>query len=171
MRTMLLVAALALVVAACGSASETIAEQIAESNDGISDVDIDDDTVSFNVETDDGGEAQVVIGGGEIPDDFPAPVPPGGTVGFTSFQSAGDGSLALVAITYPADQFDSLAATYELWLSSEGYVVSKSETTAAGMRSAFLSGERESGSPTFAGISIAEDGTGNLLLNIQLGDG
>jgi len=166
-RMIMAVAALAVVAGACGAATEEIAEQLAEQG-GITDVEIDDDQVSFNVETDE-GEVSAVIGGGDVPADFPAPVPDGGNVTFSASQSGSDNS-SMLALEYPEDQFDSLVSTYENWLADEGFEVQRTETTSEDVRSVLLFGTR-SGTPSNAFINIAEDGSGNALVNIQLGDG
>lgn len=127
-------AALMLVIAGCGgnSVEDKIAEQIAESNDGVSNVDIDSDSGDFNmtIEGDDGETINVTgsgddeefnmtiegedgetmtIGGGEIPDGMATPVPDGGDV-VSSMTASG---MISVAIEYPASMFDELVDMYD----------------------------------------------------------
>ena len=139
-RSTVIVAALALMVAACGgqSAEEELAERIIESSDGeISDVEVDTDDGEFNVsfEGDDGEEVNIsgggddddfevtiegddgetmVIGGGDIPDELELPVPPGGDVQ-TSMTS---GSEVLASLQYPDGDFDELVGFYDSELGS-----------------------------------------------------
>ncbi len=113
MRRFVLIAALALIAAACGSAAETIAEQVAENNPGIENFDIDPDTGEATVEfTDDEGGGSLTFGGGEIPDGFPIPIPDGGEI----LSSASQASLQLVTLTYPIDRYDGLVEFYQDWL-------------------------------------------------------
>lgn len=171
MRAMaVLVTALLLAVAGCSSASDEIAERIAEQGEGVSNVDIEDDSVSFDVETDE-GSASVDIGSGDIPDDFPAPIPSGGEVTFSMITEGGGSSGSTVALTYPDDRFDELVSTWEGWLESEGYEVSKSEATSGGRRSVILTGNRESGDPSGVAMTVAEDGSGSVQATVQVGSG
>jgi hypothetical protein len=58
----------------------------------------------------------VVVGGGDLPDDFPVPVPPGGTV-LATFQEAPASS---ASIEYPADQYEMVASFYKDFSTSAG---------------------------------------------------
>ena len=130
-RLVLLVATFAIVLGACSSASETIAERIVEGQEGVSDVDInaDDGTFSFNVDTED-GSATVEIGGGEVPADFPAPVPPGGTVTASMVSTDGANAGWTLGLEYEGDRVDEIAAVYEEWMLSQGWEPQKIEQTA-----------------------------------------
>lgn len=163
-----LLTALLLVVAGCGGAAEEVAERIADQGEGISNVDVEDDSVSFDVETDD-GSASVDIGTGDLPDDFPIPIPSGGVVSF-SMVAEGTESGALVGLTYPEDRFDELVATWEAWLDAEGFEKAKTESGSGDSRAVILAGNRDSGSPTGVGISVIADGAGNVQVSIQAGD-
>lgn len=108
---------LALAIAACGNVAEELAEQAIESQDG-GDVDIDFDqgddgaTIEFS-DGDDEGSGTMVIGGGELPDDFPVPVPDGFEVSSTSSFSSADGTQYSAVLVWDRDDFDSLVAFYE----------------------------------------------------------
>ncbi len=65
-----------LLLAAC-SPGEELTEQIAESQEGVGDVEIDEDSGEVSVESDEGS---ATFGGGELPDDFPIDMPEGGEV-------------------------------------------------------------------------------------------
>lgn len=109
----ILIVALAFVMGACQAASENLAEQIIEqSSGGEGDVDVDLNTGQVSIETDDGS---VTVGGGEVPDGFPIPLPDGGGVQST-FQSGGNAS---VTLQYSGDRFDELVAFYEDWVAGQ----------------------------------------------------
>jgi hypothetical protein len=102
----------ALVASACSSAAETLTEQIVEAGaEGDVDVNIDDETVSVSFEDED-GSGSFTVGGGEIPSDFPVPVPDGGEV-MSIFESEGDIG---AAVSYDAGSYDELVAFYEDWV-------------------------------------------------------
>lgn len=109
-RTAIFFFAAALVLTACQSASEKLAEQIIEQSAGVSDVDIDidTDTGEINIVTDEGS---ISIGGGELPDDLAVPLPDGYSV--TSVFSSPDGSA--VSVTYAPDRWDELVSFFEDW--------------------------------------------------------
>lgn len=109
----------ALMLAACQSASETIAEQLAEQVEGVDNVEVDTDTGQVKIETDEGS---ITIGGGELPDDFPIPLPDGYQV--TSVLSA-DGTTA-VSLAYPEGGFDEIVAFFDDWTSSQPTAWTKS---------------------------------------------
>ncbi len=114
-----------LILAACQSASETIAEQLAEQVEGVDNVEIDTDTGQVKIETDEGS---VTIGGGELPDDFPVPLPDGYQVAsvFTA-----DGTSA-VSLAYPEGDFDEIVAFFDDWTSSQSTAWSKSTSSVSG---------------------------------------
>ena len=116
-----LIAVFSLLVAACGSASDKAAEQLAEelieaSGDGDVDVNIsgDGDDVTIEMETEDGS---ISIGvGTELPEGLEAPVPDGGEV-MTSFES--DDGIS-VSLSYANDRYDEIFGFYEDWTGSTG---------------------------------------------------
>ena len=111
-RLLLLLAAGALAASACSSAAEELSEQIVEAGgDGNVEVDIDDETVSVSFEDED-GSGSYTVGGGELPDDFPVPVPDGGEV-VSVFEAEGD---TAVAMTYDAGRYAELVDFYEDWV-------------------------------------------------------
>ena len=114
-----------LILAACQSASETIAEQLAEQVEGVDNVEIDTDTGQVKIETDEGS---VTIGGGELPDDFPVPLPDGYQVAsvFTA-----DGTSA-VSLAYPEGDFDEIVAFFDDWTSSQPTTWTKSTSSVSG---------------------------------------
>ena len=129
-RTAVIVSTLALLVAACSPSdvAEELAEQIAESQEGIENVEIDEDdgTIEFEIQ-DEEGDVTAVIGGGDIPDGFPIPVPGGGEVMAVVQQ----GSDTTVSIAYDSSDFGSVKDFYEDWIEGSGAeVVQKFETSA-----------------------------------------
>ncbi len=111
-RTAVMFVALALVLAACQSATEQLSEKLAEQAVGVNDVDIDTDTGKISVETDEGS---FTLGGGEIPEGFPVPVPDGGRV-TASFVS--DDSMD-VSISYEQSRFEEIVAHFDSWTNSQ----------------------------------------------------
>ena len=115
-RLLVVLGVLALVIAACGGGEE-LAEQIIESQgDGEIEIEENDGTVAVTIETEDGEDATATFGGGEVPDDFPVPVPSGGDVQAVMESPAG----TTITIFYPASEFDSLLAFYEDWVNTVG---------------------------------------------------
>jgi hypothetical protein len=120
-RLAVLMAVFSLFAAACGSASDKAAEQLAEelieaSSGGDVNVDIsgDGDDVTIEMETEDGS---VSIGvGTELPDELDIPVPDGGDV-MTSFVS--DDGIS-VSLSYANDRFGEIYGFYEDWTGSSG---------------------------------------------------
>jgi len=122
----LMATTLALTLAACSPA--TLTEQILESQEGVGNVEIDEDDGSVKIEIEDeDGDASVVLGGGEVPDGFPIPIADGGTVVAVMEQ----GSEATISLTYNSAEFDAIKSFYEQWIDSSGFgVVNKFETSA-----------------------------------------
>ena len=112
-RFILVVAGAALALSACQGASEVLTEQILEQVDGVDNVEIDTDTGEVRIETDEGS---VSIGGGELPDGFPVPVPDGGEV-MSVFSSSQEE--ASVSLSYPIDRYDELVAFYSDWTAGQ----------------------------------------------------
>ena len=107
-----LIMAVGLFAASCSAASEELTEQILESQEGVSNVEIDEDGGQISFETDDGSFS---VGGGEIPNDYPVPFPDGGNVQ-TVITSDGGGQ---VSVAYPLDRYDELVAYYDEWTSGQ----------------------------------------------------
>jgi hypothetical protein len=115
LRTIILLAVTALALVACSGGD--LAEEILENQEGVGDVEIDENNGSVVIEVEDEeGGGSAVIGGGEVPADFPIPVPDGGTVAAVFTQD----SDATVTLTYPASEYDSLVATYQDFVDGTG---------------------------------------------------
>lgn len=111
-RILAVLAMSAMVVSACSSAAEELTEQIIESGgNGDVEVDMNDGTVSISVAGED-GSGSFTVGGGELPEDFPVPIPDGGEV-VSVFESEGD---AAVSVLYDAGSYDEVSAFYEDWV-------------------------------------------------------
>ena len=137
------IAAFALLVAACSSASDVVADNVAEQliAAGVdSDVDVDlsgdGEDMSINVDSEDGDfsidvsgdgddatiemeteDGSIVLGSGaELPDGLEIPVPDGGDV-MTSVAAEG---MVLVSLTYDLGRFDEIVAFYEDWTAGSG---------------------------------------------------
>ena len=107
---------LALVVAAC-SPSEELAESILENQPGVESVEIDeeDGTIEIEIEDED-GDASASIGGGDVPDDFPIPLPAGGEVQAVFTQ----GDQVSVTLTYAEGDFAEIKSFFENWAQGLG---------------------------------------------------
>jgi hypothetical protein len=114
LRIIALLAATALALVACSGGD--LAEEIIESQDGVGDVEINENNGSVQIEVEDEDGNTAIIGGGEVPDGFPIPVPDGGTVAAVFSQ----GSDATVTLTYPASEYDSLVAAYQDFVDGTG---------------------------------------------------
>jgi hypothetical protein len=119
LRTVVLVAITGFALVACSGGD--VAEQILESQEGVGDVEINENNGSVQIEVEDEDGNTAVIGGGEVPADFPIPVPDGGSVAAVFTQ----GSDATVTLTYPASEYDSLVATYQDFVDGTGGEVNK----------------------------------------------
>lgn len=109
-----LVAALALLLAGCGGASDTIAKRLAETGEGVSNVEFDDGEVTVEFDDSQGG-GSMVLGGGSVPVGLPMPVPDGGDVQ----SSVEQGATAAVVLGYPLDRFNELVALYSDWVDGQ----------------------------------------------------
>ncbi len=109
---------LVVTLAACSPASLT--EQILEGQEGVGNVEIDEDDGTFKIEIEDEeGNVSAVIGGGDVPDGFPIPVADGGTV-MAVFEQQSDST---VSISYDGADYDAIKAFYEEWVDSSGLEV------------------------------------------------
>lgn len=118
------IAVLALMIGACSG--ESVAERIIESQEGVGDVEIDESDGQVRIEVEDEeGDASAVIGGGEIPDDFPIPVPGGGEVQAVFEQ----GEESSVQLLFDSSDFDSLKQFYMDWSQDAGDEVSNTFET------------------------------------------
>lgn len=181
--------AVVLAVTACGSddgsddAAEALAEQIIEQagggdvaidtdnseitltdEDGAVEISSDDDELTMTVEGDDGGFSTSL--GGDLPADFPFPLPDEFEVG-SSMQIEDEAGTAYFAVINVApEEYDSVTAMYESWLEGEGFMVEAFEVeNADDTRGVFINGERD-GIDAFVSISleeVANDDAGNLI--------
>jgi len=111
-RIALIVSALALVLAACQSASEVLTEQLLEQTEGVQNVELNPETGEFKIETDEGS---ISVGSGEIPDGFPIPVPDGGDV----VSNVTVGNQVGLTVLYPMDRYDGLVVFYDDWTAQQ----------------------------------------------------
>lgn len=126
-----------LVGTACGG--DSTAERILESQEGIDNVELDEGDLSFTVTDDegntlsvtgdedsltitgDGGSSIGVFGGGEIPDDFPIPSPPGSDV--QSVLETPGGSIVILEYARDDYSYEELVAFYEDFSRGDGIAV------------------------------------------------
>jgi hypothetical protein len=126
-----------LFVASCGGGNAV--EEILESQEGIDNVEFNEGDGSFTITDDEGntlsvteddqsltitgddGETAAVFGGGELPDGFPIPVLPGGTV--QSVIETPQGSLVILEFSTADSDYDTLVAYYEAFSKESGVTV------------------------------------------------
>jgi len=123
---------------------------------------IDDGGVSVTFDA--GDESGEVAFGGELPDDFPFPVPDDYEVG-SSFQfDDASGTTFNTVLNAPEANFDAVATLYEDFLNAEGFAVEKSDFSSDGARLVFMSGERSDAQVviTMSTEEVANDAAGNL---------
>ena len=136
-------AAFALLVSACSSASDVVAENLAEQlieagADGEVDVDVsgDGEDMTINIESEDGDvsmnvsgdgddatiemeseDGSITIGAGsEMPEGLSIPVPDGGDVTTSVEMEEG----VMVVVTYPEGDYDAIVSFYDDWTAGSG---------------------------------------------------
>lgn len=175
------IAAFALLVAACSSASDVVADNVTEQLieagvEGDVDVDIsgDGEDMSINIESEDGDVSIDVSGdgddatiemesedgsmtfgaGSEMPESLTIPVPDGGDVTTSIEMEEG----AMVVVTYPNGDFDAIVAFYDDWTAGSGEEFDRHtmslDTGGADQRSTTWAG---SGSDTFVSVGDCFD--------------
>jgi hypothetical protein len=109
-------ASLLLTITACGAITERAVEEAteraieADSDENVDlDIDADGEEMTINMDGEDGDQS-FTIGGGEIPADFPVPVPDGGEVQAVMTQAGAGG---MVTVGYDAAQWERLIAFYD----------------------------------------------------------
>ena len=144
-RFVVVLTSLGLLLAACGSAAENIAEQIVEnetggnieinddsivieSDDGEATLEIseDDDGITITGTDDSGEEVSIEMGGTEVPDDFPMPIFQPSEVTHVSTFAAESGSSFGVTLEIDPDDADDALAFYKDWIEGEGLSVMSS---------------------------------------------
>jgi hypothetical protein len=137
------IAALALLAAACSSASDTVAENLTEKLiesgvDGNVDVDVsgDGEDMTINIESEDGDVSMNVSGdgedatiqmesedgsvsigtGSEMPEGLTIPVPDGGEVTTSVEMTEG----VMVVLTFQKGRYDEIVAFYDDWTAGSG---------------------------------------------------
>jgi len=192
-KTQILVVLVALVLAvtACGSgdgtsddAADAVAEQIVEQAAG-GEVDIDTDDGEITLTDEDGsvaistdddgmtmtadgedGSFSATLGGGDLPADFPFPLPDEFEVR-SSMEISGDAGTSYSAVIAVApEEYDTVKAMYQSWLEDQGFTVDAYEMEYAdGTKGVMISGEGDD-ADAFISISVEEvanDDAGNLI--------
>jgi hypothetical protein len=141
--SLIVVAAFALLISACSSASDTAAENLTEKLlesgvDGNVNVDVsgDGEDMTINIESEDGDVSMNVSGdgddatiemesedgsvsigaGSEMPEGLTIPVPDGGDITTSVEMEQG----VMVAVTYPKGDYDAIVAFYDDWTAGSG---------------------------------------------------
>lgn len=112
---------LTMLAAACSSAEDEIAEQLAEElieSAGNANVDVDvsgdGDDVTVNLETEEGSLS--LGSGAEMPDGLEIPVPDGGDVTASGSQEGA----VFAMLSYERDRYDEIVSFYEDWVGTTG---------------------------------------------------
>ncbi len=134
-RLMIVLVVLALVAVGCGKAAENIIEgaienQLEEEGGGDVDVNLDEDDGSISIETDEGS---MNIGGTDVPDDFPLPLPDYEEVVGVVTQT-GDFASSMVTVTFDPDDFEDVAELYGDFFNDDGWEVSRTDSSSDGDR-------------------------------------
>lgn len=111
---------LVLSTAACSPGQE-VAERILESQEGVGDVEIDEEGGQVRIEGEDGS---LSIGGGEVPEGFPIATPDNAAVQAV-IEQENEASVSLLV----DDDFESVKSFYEDWLDGRGEVANRIETS------------------------------------------
>ena len=118
----------------------------------------------MTVEGDEGGFSASL--GGDLPADFPFPLPDEFEVGSSMEIEDDAGTSYSAVINVAAEEYDAVKAMYEAWLESEGFTVEAFEVeNADDTKGVFISGERDD-VDAFVSISleeVANDDAGNLI--------
>jgi hypothetical protein len=140
-----------LVLAGCGTASERAGEELAEQlleaaaeDSGLEDVEIETDeegSLSITFEGEE-GEGEISLSG-DLPDDFPLPLPDDYTVASSFKVDQGAGVAYSAVVTLATDDRDAVSAMYEDFLRDEGFEVSTNVLTSGEEVLVFISGERD----------------------------
>jgi len=143
-RLLIVLVVLALVAAGCAKAAEktiegAIEKQLEEEGGGNANVDISEDDGSVSIETDEGS---MQIGGGDIPSDFPLPVPEGAEV-VSVISTSGETAGSQVSMTFDPDDFDDVATLYDDFFNEQDWEVSRSNSDSDGIRIVFISGSND----------------------------
>ena len=117
---------LVMMLTACSSS--TLTEQIIESQEGVGNVEIDEEDGSIKIEIEnEEGDVSAVFGGGDLPSGFPIPIADGGTVVAVIEQD----SNSTVSLSYDSADYDTIKAFYEEWIAGSGAeVLNKFESSA-----------------------------------------
>jgi hypothetical protein len=143
-RLLIVLVVLALVAVGCAKAAENtiegaIEKQLEEENGGNANVDINEDDGSVSIETDEGS---MQIGGGEIPSDFPLPVPDGAEV-VSVISTSGETDGAQVSMTFDPDDFDNVATLYDEFFNEQDWEVSRTNSDSDGIKIVLISGSND----------------------------
>jgi len=188
-KTLVLAAAMVVAITACGSnagSDDAIDEQLEQiieqagggdvdvdtedgeitltDEDGSVEISTDDDEMTMKVEGDEGGFAATL--GGDLPDDFPFPLPDEYEVGSSMQIDDEAGTFYSAVIKVAPEEYDTVKAMYESWLEGEGFTVDAFEVeNADGTNGVFINGVRDN-IDVMVSISVEEvanDDAGNLI--------
>lgn len=156
------------IVAACGgtddSADALISRIVEQAGGEGADMSTSDDGEFTLTIEDEGGTAQATLGG-DLPSDFPFPLPDEYEVG-TSVQFEDEGGTSYTAvIQVSGDAFDATKEMYESWLEDEGFTVDTMEIQGTEGKGAVITGDRDD-AHAYIEMSyrdVANDDGGNLI--------
>ena len=99
------------------------------------DIEIDDDGGSASIETDEGS---IQIGGNEIPDDFPLPIPDYEELAGVVTQSIDGSEPTQIIVSFDPDDIDKVADLYEEFFNDQGWETSRTDASAGDVRNVFV---------------------------------
>ncbi|MGZ5384296.1 MAG: hypothetical protein ACXW15_07285 [Acidimicrobiia bacterium] len=168
-RLMIVLAVLALIAVGCAKTAEQTLEnqvenQLEEESGGDANVDINEDDGSVSIETDEGS---MQIGGGEIPSDFPLPVPDHAAV-LSVVSTSGENAGAQVSMSFDPGDFDDVAAMYDDFFNDQDWEVSRTNSDSDGSKVVIISGSNDE--LTTSVIVAYTDGEEMATLTAQYGN-
>ena len=159
MRLGIVIVVLALVSVACGNVAENVLEnaienQLEEESGGDVNIDLDEDGGVVSIETDEGSMS---IGGTEIPDDFPLPLPDYEEVVGVITQT-GDFASSMVTLSFDPNDFEEVAELYEDFFNDADWELSRTDSTTDGDRMVIIYASKDEVSASaIVGYNEGED--------------
>ncbi len=156
-RLVALVVGLVVGAVACGGGTaDELAESILEQQQGVQDVEIDDDSMSMSFESEE-GDISMEMGSGDLPDGFPFPIPDGCEVVGSSTWEGPDGTAFQAGLEFSPQEFDAVVSFYESFLEAEGFDITKTVADTETDTTAMLLGEGPQASASVI-VTRYEDG-------------
>lgn len=146
-RTSILMVVAMVALSACGNVADKVAERAAEkvtekaleanssSDGGDVSVDLGSDSEGINISGTDaetGDDVEIQMGAGEVPADFPMPLPDSGQVIDVSFFTVGDDTSYQVTLEIDPQDWSEILDFYTNWMNDQGMEVLSSDDAVVG---------------------------------------